>query len=100
MGFVAFGKYATIDLMSSNGRTLAFYASNVGSNPTIRAKTMKRVVNTDEYSKDDIERRFDAALRGAFATPPKPMKDIPRNRAKRQTLRNEKRRHSGKKESI
>jgi hypothetical protein len=38
--------------------------------------------NKESYSKEEAERRFDAALRGAFATPPKPMKDIPRKRSK------------------
>jgi hypothetical protein len=36
----------------------------------------------DQYTKAEAQRRFDAALRGAFATPPKPMKDIPRQRSK------------------
>ena len=34
----------------------------------------------EEYNIEEAGRRFDAALRGAFATPPKPMKDIPRQR--------------------
>jgi hypothetical protein len=38
---------------------------------------------TDEkYSDSETRRRFEAALRGAFATAPKPMKDIPRKRRK------------------
>ena len=36
----------------------------------------------DEYSKQETNKRFEAALRGAFNTPPKPMKDIPRSRSK------------------
>lgn len=36
----------------------------------------------DKYSEEEAQRRFDAALRGAFSTPPKPMKDIPRKRPK------------------
>lgn len=34
----------------------------------------------NQYNKDEAQRRFEAALRGAFITPPKPMKDIPRKR--------------------
>ncbi len=37
---------------------------------------------TDQYTKEEVQQRFDAALRGAFSTPPKPMKDIPRKRQK------------------
>jgi hypothetical protein len=36
----------------------------------------------DEYTAEEAQHRFDAALRGAFATPPKPMKEIPRKRPK------------------
>lgn len=36
----------------------------------------------DKFSDAEVTKRFDAALRGAFATPPKPMKDIPRKRPK------------------
>jgi hypothetical protein len=38
--------------------------------------------NNEHYSKQEATRRFEAALRGAFTTPPKPMKDIPRKRPK------------------
>jgi hypothetical protein len=38
--------------------------------------------NNEQYSEQEANKRFDAALRGAFATPPKPMKDIPRKRVK------------------
>jgi hypothetical protein len=34
----------------------------------------------ESYSDDEAQRRFDSALRGAFSTPPKLMKDIPRKR--------------------
>jgi len=34
----------------------------------------------DQLSSAETQRRFEAALRGAFNTPPKPMKDIPRRR--------------------
>jgi hypothetical protein len=43
----------------------------------------------DGYGKEEAQRRFEAALRGAFSTPPKPMKDIPRKRTK--TKRRQKR---------
>ena len=36
----------------------------------------------DKFSKEETQRRLDAALRGAFNTPPRPMKDIPRKRPK------------------
>jgi len=36
----------------------------------------------EQFSESEAQRRFDAALRGAFATPPKPMKEIPRKRPK------------------
>jgi hypothetical protein len=44
-------------------------------------KTTKQKVD-DQYSEADAARRFEAALRGAFATLPKPMKEIPRKRSK------------------
>ncbi len=34
------------------------------------------------YSEGEAQRRFETALRGAFATPPTPMKEIPRKRPK------------------
>jgi hypothetical protein len=34
----------------------------------------------EQYSRDEAQERFDAALRGAFKTPPTPMKDIPKKR--------------------
>jgi hypothetical protein len=36
----------------------------------------------DQYSGVEAQQRFEAALRGAFSTPPKPMKEIPRKRPK------------------
>ena len=38
--------------------------------------------DNETYDSAEVQRRFDAALRGAFTTPPKPMKDIPRKRPK------------------
>ena len=38
---------------------------------------------TEQYSKEDAQRRFEAALRAALNTPPKPMKDMPRKRAEK-----------------
>jgi hypothetical protein len=43
---------------------------------------MKKRKETD-YTEEEAQRRFDAALRGAFSTPPKPMKEMPRKRPKR-----------------
>jgi hypothetical protein len=43
---------------------------------------MEKETRNEQYSDKEAQRRFDAALRGAFATPPKPMKDIPRKRPK------------------
>jgi len=44
---------------------------------------MAKSVN-EPFSKQEAERRFEAALRGAFKTPPMPMKSIP---PKRRTAR-------------
>jgi hypothetical protein len=38
--------------------------------------------NDQQYSAKEAQQRFESALRGAFITPPKPMKDIPRKRPK------------------
>lgn len=35
--------------------------------------------NHGTYGPGEAKRRFEAALRGAFSTPPKPMKGIPRS---------------------
>jgi hypothetical protein len=35
---------------------------------------------TDQYSEEEAQRRFEALIRAALNTPPKPMKDIPRQR--------------------
>jgi hypothetical protein len=43
---------------------------------------VKRPRQSEQYAKNEAQRRFDAVLRGAFDTPPQPMKDIPRKRAK------------------
>jgi hypothetical protein len=34
------------------------------------------------YTEEEITKRFETALRGAFSTPPTPMKDLPRKRPK------------------
>jgi hypothetical protein len=36
----------------------------------------------EPYNEKEADQRFEAALRGAFATAPKPMKEIPRKRPK------------------
>jgi len=38
----------------------------------------------EQFSKQEAERRFEAALRGAFKAPPMPMKSMARKRAKPQ----------------
>lgn len=38
----------------------------------------------DSLSKKAIEQRRDAAVRRALATPPKPLKDVPKQRPKKQ----------------
>jgi hypothetical protein len=37
-----------------------------------------------QYSRKETQKRFEAALQGAFNTPPKPLKDVPKKRAKKQ----------------
>jgi hypothetical protein len=39
----------------------------------------------ESLGEEESRQRFEAALRGAFATPPKPMKDIPRKRFESKT---------------
>ena len=41
----------------------------------------------EQFSRQEAERRFEAALRGAFKTPPMPMKGIAPKRAKRRMRR-------------
>jgi uncharacterized membrane protein YqiK len=42
----------------------------------------------EQFSKQETERRFEAALRGAFKTPPMPMKSMaPKRRKVRQPAR-------------
>ena len=43
------------------------------------SKSSKKKLD-DKYGDAEAQRRFEAALKGAFATPPKPMKEIPRKR--------------------
>jgi hypothetical protein len=43
---------------------------------------MQKPKESEKYDESESQHRFEAALRGAFATPPKPMKEIPRKRAK------------------
>jgi hypothetical protein len=35
---------------------------------------------TDQHSEEEAQRRFEALIRAALNTPPKPLKDIPRTR--------------------
>jgi hypothetical protein len=39
---------------------------------------------SDDYSKREAKQRLEAALKGAFKTPPTPMKDIPSKRPRAQ----------------
>jgi hypothetical protein len=41
----------------------------------------------EQYSKKEAERRFMASLKAAVNTPPKPLKDVPKKRAKAQPLK-------------
>jgi hypothetical protein len=37
----------------------------------------------EKYTPEEAQRRFEASLRAALNTPPKPMKDIPKKRPSR-----------------
>lgn len=39
---------------------------------------------SDQYSEREAKQRFEAALRAAVNTPPKPLKDVPKKRAAKQ----------------
>lgn len=41
----------------------------------------------EQFSKQETERRFEAALRGAFKAPPMPMKTMPKRRKERRPAR-------------
>jgi hypothetical protein len=41
-------------------------------------------VDNDQFEKEEAQRRFEAALRGARAAEPHPMKEIPRKRIKKE----------------
>jgi len=45
----------------------------------------------NKFSEREAKQRLDAALRGAFKTPPTPMKDIPSKRPKAQSRKPAKR---------
>jgi hypothetical protein len=45
-------------------------------------KHVDQTKSNEHFGAAEIQERFDSALRGAFVTPPKPMKDIPRKRPK------------------
>ena len=40
--------------------------------------------NNDQYSEKEAERRFMAALKAGLNTSPKPLKDVPKKRKKKQ----------------
>jgi hypothetical protein len=45
---------------------------------------------SEQYNPEETQRRFEAMLRGARLAEPKPMKDIPRKRSKRQRIKRKK----------
>jgi hypothetical protein len=47
----------------------------------------ERRSDDEHYSRDEAQQRFDDALRGAFKTPPTPMKDIPKKRRLKNRIR-------------
>jgi hypothetical protein len=49
--------------------------------------TTRTPKSSDQYSKKEAAQRFEAVLRGALSTPPKPLKDVPKKRAKPQRKR-------------
>ena len=50
--------------------------------------------NDNQFSKAESKRRFEAALRGALTTPPKPLKDIAPKRSKGMKAANKRKRSS------
>jgi hypothetical protein len=46
----------------------------------------------DQYSEKEAQRRFMAALKSAVNTAPKPLKDVPKKRAKTQSKKAKKKR--------
>jgi hypothetical protein len=48
---------------------------------------VKKMKNNDQYSDKEAGRRFMATLKAAVNTPPKPLKDVPKKRAKKQANR-------------
>jgi hypothetical protein len=48
--------------------------------------------DSDQYSEKEAERRFMATLKAAVNTPPKPLKDVPKTRAKMQAKKANKKR--------
>jgi hypothetical protein len=43
-------------------------------------------MDTDQFSKKETEQRLKATLRGAFAGPPTPLKDVPKKNGKSRAL--------------
>jgi hypothetical protein len=48
-----------------------------------QVQRMKAGSTDDTYSDAEAQRRFEAALKAALNTPPKPMKDIPKKKPKK-----------------
>jgi hypothetical protein len=50
---------------------------------TLKAEsTIARELKNDQYTKQEAQRRFLTAIKAALNTPPNPLKDIPKKRAK------------------
>jgi hypothetical protein len=45
---------------------------------------MNNKKTADQYSEKETQRRFMASLKAAVNTPPKPLKDVPKKRKKKQ----------------
>jgi hypothetical protein len=57
---------------------------------------MPKKQSDDSFSEEETARRFEAALRGALSTLPKPLKDIPKKRAQTNRPRTKSRRKTGR----
>lgn len=71
---------------SSRGRTLDFQSSYGGSNPSAPAVFAMNKPD-EQFSEEEAKRRFEAALRGARAVGPLPMKEVPPKRPRKRNKR-------------
>jgi hypothetical protein len=51
-------------------------------------------MDTDKFSKKETEQRIKAAVQGAFAGPPTPLKDIPKKNGESRLLKGRKRKRT------